>query len=97
MRLIVPPGALTDSTFITATVPEGDNTSVHFEPSGLVLKKSAALVFDAATCDVSAWFPPNVVYFVGGEILEWIDAEYIPHLQTVAAPIDHFSGYALAM
>ena len=96
VRLIVPPGALTKKTYITATVPAGPYAFVSFQPHGLTFKKPAALIFDASECNVPGWYPPDVVYIENGAVVEEIDAILIPYLQLVAAPIDHFSGYALA-
>ena len=94
-QLIVPAGALNRTVRITATVPDDDIAYVRFEPSGLVFRKSPLLVIDAAGCDIGH-YAPDVVYVKHGEILERIDARYYPQYKVVAAPIDHFSGYALA-
>jgi hypothetical protein len=91
-RLIVPPGALTDETLLSATVPAGSTMEIHFEPHGLQFKKPAGLIIDAASCgDV-----PNAVYLdEQGGIAEHIQAVFSNWWHTIAAPIDHFSGYML--
>ena len=96
-RLIIPGGALQDTVTITATA-RGDSTSeVDFEPSGLHFAKPAGLVLDGTGCGLEAADTPSVVYVApDGTILETIDAFYDPHWRAVAAPIEHFSGYAIA-
>lgn len=92
-RLIIPPGALTKIVQVSGTSPAGGTPTVIFEPSGLQFKKPAGLIIDASNCtDV-----PDVVYVddLGG-ISPPIAAVYSNWWHTVAAPIDHFSGYAVA-
>jgi hypothetical protein len=91
-RLIVPAGALTEDTQLSATVPAGSLMEIHFEPHGLQFKKPAGLVIDASACGEV----PNVVYLdeMGG-IAEHIRAVFSTWWHTIAAPIDHFSGYML--
>lgn len=98
-RVIVPPGALNKKVFITATMPEGEFITIRFEfqPHGLEFKKPAGLVLNASGCDIPDWSAPNIVYLSEtGEILEYIESYYSHHWHTVAAPIWHFSGYAIA-
>ena len=98
-RVIVPPGALDKKVFITATMPEGEFITIRFEfePHGLVFRKPAGLVLDASGCDLGEWAAPDIVYLSDdGEILERIDSYYSSFWHTVAAPIWHFSGYAIA-
>jgi hypothetical protein len=95
VTLYVPPGALSRTVHITATVPAGGNAYVEFAPSGLRFRRPAGLLFHAEDCDVPA--DPDVLYVNDdGLVLERIDARYIAYLQLVAAPIEHFSGYVLA-
>jgi hypothetical protein len=96
-RLIIPGGALLDTVTITA-VAKGDSTSeVDFQPSGLHFAKPAGLVLDGTGCELDAATSPSVVYVApDGSILETIEAYYDPHWKAVAAPIEHFSGYAIA-
>lgn len=98
-RVIVPPGALNKKVFITATMPAGEFITIRFEfqPHGLVFKKPAGLILNASGCDIPSWAAPDIVYLSeAGEILEYIDAYYSNYWHTVAAPIWHFSGYAIA-
>lgn len=94
-RLIIPAGALHTPVRITATVPTDDIAYIRFEPHGLVFRKAPLLVVDASGCDLGGR-APDVVYVQHGQILERIDARYYPQHRVVAAPIRHFSGYALA-
>jgi hypothetical protein len=92
-RLVIPPGALTQTVVITATSPAGDVPSVFFEPHGLQFKRSAGLILDVSNCtDV-----PSAVYINEiGVVGDPIQAVYSTLWHTVAAPIDHFSGYEVA-
>lgn len=94
-QLIIPPGALLHTVQITAIVPDDDVALIRFEPHGLVFRRSPLLVLDANGCDLEDG-TPDVVYISGGQILERIEARYYPQHRVVAAPIEHFSGYALA-
>ena len=96
-RLIIPGGALHDTVTISAT-PRGDGTStVDFTPSGLHFYKPVGLILDAADCALKPGDVPSVVYLDdAGQIRETIAAFYDPHWKAVAAPIEHFSAYAIA-
>lgn len=100
-QLIVPAGALSEPTLITGIVPSSDSiASIRFEPHGLTFKKPAGLIMDAAGCDVpvSALSAPDVVYLNdAGEVIEYIRAVFDNAWHTVAAPIEHFSQYAVAV
>ena len=92
-RLIVPSGALTQTVRVSATVPDASTPTIIFEPNGLRFKKPAGLILDASNCvDV-----PAVVYINElGVASHPIPAIYSTWWRTIAAPIDHFSGYAVA-
>jgi hypothetical protein len=92
-RLIVPPGALTQTVQITGTAPSSATPTIYLEPHGLQFKKSAGLILDASNCtDV----PPLVYINEIGVASAPILAIYSTLWRTVAVPIDHFSGYAVA-
>ncbi len=96
-RLVIPGGALHDTVTISATIPADSSSTVEFQPHGLQFYKPAGLVLDGSTCSLPADMAPRVVYLSdGGDVLEIIEAVYDPHWKTVAAPIVHFSGYAIA-
>lgn len=91
-RLIVPPGALTKQTLLSGTIPTGNSIEIDFQPSGLQFRKPAGLIFDVSSCGPV----PNAIFIdeVGGED-EHIQAIYSNWWHTIAAPIEHFSVYAL--
>lgn len=95
--LIIPGGALHDTVTISATQLGNGTSTIDFQPHGLHFYKPAGLALDATGCDLPRGESPSVVY-VGedGAVLETIQAYYDPHWKTVAAPIVHFSGYAIA-
>jgi hypothetical protein len=96
-RLIIPGGALHDTVTITATPLDDGTSTVQFQPEGLRFDKPAGLVLDAASCALPDDGTPSIVYLGAvGEVLETIPARYDPHWKAVAAPIVHFSGYAIA-
>jgi hypothetical protein len=96
-RLIIPGGALRDTVTITATTLDTSTSTVNFEPEGLRFYKPAGLVLSAAGCTLPEDGTPAIVYLADdGAVLETISAYYDPHWKAVAAPITHFSGYAIA-
>lgn len=96
-RLIIPGGALRSPVLITATVPANAPSRVEFQPEGLQFFKAAGLQLDASGCNIGGGGVPNVVYLSPtGVVLETIQAVYDPVWHTIAAPISHFSGYAIA-
>ena len=96
-RLIVPAGALTQPTLITATVPADTIASIHFEPEGLQFKKPAGLVLDSNGCADPSNSPSILYLDDNGNVLERIDAFYSNWWHAVAAPISHFSVYAIGV
>lgn len=96
-RLIIPGGALHDTVTIMASAPNPASSEVIFKPEGLHFFKAAGLVLEATGCVTPQDAAPSVVYLSpSGVILETIPADYDSHWKTVAAPISHFSGYAIA-
>jgi hypothetical protein len=89
-RLIIPPGALTETVQISGTTPDDGTPAIFFEPHGLQFNKSAGLIMDVTNClDV----PPVIYINEIGVLSDPIPAVYSTWWHTVAAPIDHFSGY----
>jgi hypothetical protein len=96
-RLIIPGGALRDTVTITATPLDDGTSTVQFQPEGLRFYKPAGLVLSAEDCALPDEGAPSIVYLgAAGDVLETIPARYDPHWKAVAAPIVHFSGYAIA-
>jgi len=96
-RLIIPAGALTDRVTISGTIVGDTVAIIEFQPEGLHFKKPAGLILDATDCSIPDDGAADVVYInERGEIVERISATYSNAWHTVAAPIEHFSGYAIA-
>jgi len=96
-RLIVPPGALLAPTLISGTVPDTTIAIIEFEPTGLQFRRPAGLQLDVTGCESTGNDNPAVVYVDdAGNTSERIDAVFSNDWHTVAAPINHFSGYAFA-
>lgn len=96
-RLIVPAGALTQPVMISGTVPAEPYAAIHFEPQGLQFRKPAGLQLDATGCTLPDG-EQHVDYVADdGTVLERIDATYSNWWHAVAAPINHFSVYAIGL
>jgi hypothetical protein len=95
--LVVPRGALSSSVRITATVPAGKHTMIHFEPEGLQFAKPTALTMSYSHCGLLGWLTPAIVYVDDDRnILEILPSLGNIFTRTVSSPLDHFSNYALA-
>lgn len=90
-RLIIPPGALTHDTLISGTIPAGTSITIELQPHGLQFLKPAGLQFDVTSCGAI----PDAIYLDGLDGPEHIKAVFSEWWHTIAAPLDHFSGYAL--
>lgn len=96
-RLVIPGGALLERVTITGTALGDSSSTISFQPEGLRFRKPAGLVISSAGCNIPSDASPSVVYLgPTGEVLETISAYYDPRWRRVAAPIQHFSGYAIA-
>jgi hypothetical protein len=96
-ELVVPPGALTENVLLRGEVPADTVASIRLSPEGLVFRRPAGLVLDAAGC-ANPGEAAKVLYLDDADnVLEEIDAYYDPSWKRVAAPINHFSRYALGV
>lgn len=96
-RLLIPGGALRDTVTITATIVGDTTSTIHFQPSGLTFRKAAGLKVSGVHCTLPRGSGLTIAYLgARGEVLEVIPGVYYPRFKTVAAPIRHFSGYAIA-
>lgn len=94
--LIIPGGALRDTVTISAIVVDTSTSRVELLPHGLVFEQPVGLLLDTSGCVIDETAPSVVYLSESGEILETISAVYDPRWQTIAAPLKHFSGYAIA-
>lgn len=94
--LIIPGGALRDTVTISAIVVDTTTSRVELLPHGLQFEKPVGLLLDTSGCVINETAPTVVYLSESGEILETIPAVYDPHWKTIAAPLNHFSGYAIA-
>lgn len=94
--LVIPRGALRENTTITAEQMSGRTNSVRFSPEGLQFEQPAGLVMNYKNC-LLVVLPKRVVYTDENlKILEVLRSLDLFRSKTVAAPIDHFSRYAVA-
>ena len=94
--LVIPRGALRQNTTITAEQMSGRTNSVRFSPEGLQFEQPAGLVLDYKNC-LLVVLPKRIVYTDENlKILEVLRSLDFFRGKTVAAPIDHFSRYAVA-
>jgi len=94
--LVIPRGALKKKTTITAEQISGGTNSVRFSPEGLRFEKPADLTMSYKNCLV-VLLPKRIVYTDEAlKVLEVLRSLDLFNKKTVAAPIDHFSRYAVA-
>jgi hypothetical protein len=94
--LVIPKGALNKSVRIKAEQLRGPTNSVRFSPEGLQFEKSATLILDYRNCQ-DPGTPKAVVYTSEQlKVLEILKSLDLLRARTIAAPIDHFSRYAVA-
>lgn len=97
-HLIIPGGALSDSTLITATIPADTLADIHFEPHGLQFTKDVMLVLSTDGCSLGRQAPGHVDYLDNdGNVLETLDGTFNGGSHTVTTKIHHFSSYAIAL
>ena len=96
-RLEIPAGALTEPVEITAQIPGGRVNSIRLAPHGLEFAQPALLTMSYANCTLAVLLPKRIVYTTETlsllEILQSLDDALD---ETVSAPLDHFSRYAVA-
>lgn len=96
--LVIPRGALSAATRITAELPGDGYSSVRFGPAGLTFAKSATLTLSYAHCQgLGILLPKRIAYTTDRLlILEILRSTDDPRARKVTAPLDHFSRYAVA-
>ena len=96
-KLVVPAGALSQTVYITATQQSGTVAEIDFQPHGLKFAKPATLSMSYGSCSTSAGSAQNIVYVDdSNQIVEVRPSTDDSTKDVVAAPINHFSGYAVA-
>jgi hypothetical protein len=96
-ELVVPPGALLETVMLRGEVPSDTIASIRLYPEGLTFHRAAGLVLDAVGC-ADPGSAAKILYLDDlGNVLEEIDAYYTPWWKRAAAPINHFSRYALGV
>ena len=94
--LSIPRGALSQNVRIKAEQLSGSTNSVRFSPEGLQFQKQAVLTLNYQNCR-NIEVPKSVVYTTEQlKVLEILRSLDILRAKTIAAPIDHFSRYAVA-
>ena len=94
--LVIPKGALRTNVRIKAEQMQGPTNSVRFSPEGLKFQKPATLLLNYQNCE-DVGTPKAVVYTTEQlKILEILQSLDLLKSRTIAAPIDHFSRYAVA-
>lgn len=96
--LVIPAGALTKKTRITAEILGDGYNTIRFSPEGLQFAKTAFLFMSYENCEVS--FPQQVQLLYTTDDLTAI-LEELPSFddeqdQTVVGQLTHFSQYAVA-
>ncbi len=95
-QLTIPRGALNSYVQITAEQVSGDVNSVRFSPEGLKFGKPATLTMGYSNCEqVNA--PKQIVYTDESlNVLEILKSKDSSRGETVSAPVNHFSRYAVS-
>lgn len=97
--LVIPYGALSAPTTITATLPQGQGVNaVRFQPEGLQFARPASLTMSYANCNLLGLLvPKHIAYTTDAlQILSYLLS--IDNLLTkrVTGQVNHFSEYVVA-
>ncbi len=94
--LDIPRGALSSWVQISAEQVSGDVNSVRFAPEGLKFGKPATLTMGYSNCE-QAKAPKQIVYTDENlDVIEVLKSKDSVRGETVSAPLNHFSRYAVA-
>jgi hypothetical protein len=97
--LAIPPGALTEPTTITMTLPTGRGVNaVNFQPAGLRFERPAALTMSYSNCNLlGRLLPKRIAYTTENlEILYYLLSLDNIFSKRVTGRVDHFSDYVVA-
>jgi hypothetical protein len=96
-ELVIPRGALTEETLISAEARTSSLVDVEFQPEGLTFQRPARLTLSYKNCEVPPTLDLLVAYLgVGNKILEFPASEDYRSYSEVTGEINHFSRYAVA-
>ena len=96
-KLVVPAGALSQTVYITATQQSGSVVEIDFQPHGLKFAKPATLSMSYSSCRTTSGSVQSIVYVNdSNQIVEVRPSADNGTADAVSAPINHFSGYAVA-
>jgi hypothetical protein len=94
--LEIPQGALSRNVKIKAEQIRGSTNSIRFSPEGLRFEKPATLTIDYKNCQQRDVKKTIVYTSEGLKILEARPSLDLLKKNSISAPIDHFSRYAVA-
>ena len=97
--LVIPPGALLNSTSITMTAPTGLGVNaVKFQPEGLRFVTPAVLTMSYANCSLLGKLLPKHIAYVDNSlnILYYLLSLDNLFAKRVTGQVNHFSEYAMA-
>lgn len=96
--LIIPAGALSAPTTITAVVRPDTVNAVHFEPQGLQFNSPAYLSMSYANCNLLGSLVPKQIAYTTDDldILELLTSWDNLWAERVTGQVHHFSEYAVA-
>ena len=97
--LVIPAGALTQSTTITMVQPTGDKVNaVRFQPEGLQFAKPASLTMSYANCNLLGSLAPKRIAYTDDalSILYYLLSVDNLFTRKVTGQLNHFSEYAVA-
>lgn len=97
-KLVIPREALAGPVSITAVAPSDDRNRVVLGPEGLTFDRPASLTLSYANCSLLGLVRPRRVAYLDGNlgIIEHLVSLDDWSSQSVTAPLDHFSNYAVA-
>jgi hypothetical protein len=93
--LVIPRGALRRQTTITAEQMPGSTNSIRFSPEGLQFERPAVLTMSYKNCLIVLVAKKIAYTDENLKILEVLRSIDLFGKKIVAAPIDHFSRYAV--
>jgi hypothetical protein len=96
--LVIPAGALSQTTTIRGEVVSGDVNSVRFYPEGLKFSRSAVLTMSYRNCSGLGMLLPKKIVYTDERLtlLSVLRSLDLSSQKLVSAPLDHFSRYAVA-